>query len=148
MTRQEKFEIACDLACHYHEGQQYFEGEGSYYVDHLLPVSLSATRFAKPWLDPLDVQTVGILHDILEDTECTADILLDKGIPAYIVEAVQLLSHTEGTPRKVYIEKLMENPLSHAVKIADSHFNLTNSLIERNFKRINKYTENLIWMML
>jgi len=148
MTKQDIFALACDLAAEYHEGQTYFD-EGSYYLDHLLPVATSATRFAQPWLHPLDVQTVGVLHDILEDTECTADVLLDKGIPAYLVEAVILLTKPEGRYiRKEYITNLMLNPLAHCVKIADSHFNLTQSLIERNYRRVKKYTENLTWMMI
>jgi len=148
MTKQDIFALACDLAAEYHEGQQYHEDGNGYYLDHLLPVATSATRFAQPWLHPLDVQTVGVLHDILEDTECTADVLLDKGIPAYLVEAVILLTKSSTTNRRDYITNLMLNPLSHCVKIADSHFNLTQSLIERNYRRVKKYTENLTWMMI
>ena len=88
MTKQDQFEIACDLASTYHEGQSYFD-EGSYYNDHLIPVSISATRFAQPWLHPLNVQTVGVLHDILEYTECTADIL-----PGFVVLAISFIKNS------------------------------------------------------
>lgn len=142
MTSLEIFQLACDLACQYHEGQTY-EEDGDYYTNHLLGVSANATRFAPPWLNTYDVQTVGVLHDILEDTECTSEILISKGISKYLVEAVELLSKTTGQSEQGYLENVKKNPLSLCVKIGDSHFNLTNSLIARHKFRVNKYTRYL-----
>ncbi len=35
----------------------------------------------------------GVLHDILEDTDTTAEELLQMGVPKEVVEAVQLVTH-------------------------------------------------------
>jgi len=142
MDKLEIFKTACDLAETYHHGQTY-EVEGDYYDNHLLTVSTSSIRFAPPWLAPLDVQTVGVLHDILEDTDCDVDILLSNEIPAYIVDAVLNVTKRRDETEASYFARVKSNPLSLAVKLADSHENLTNSLIARNKSRVVKYTRYL-----
>jgi len=70
-------------------------------------------------LDTLELKTIAILHDTIEDTEVTAEYLLERGIPKKIVDAVQLLSKPEDEDYQHYLRRVKENPLAKAVKLAD-----------------------------
>ena len=70
-------------------------------------------------LDSLELKTIAILHDTIEDTDVTAEYLLEKGIPKHIVEAVQLLTKPEDEEYESYLRRVKENPLAKRVKLAD-----------------------------
>ena len=76
-------------------------------------------------LDSLELKTIAILHDTIEDTEVTADYLLEKGIPKHIVDAVQLLSKPENEDYETYLKRVKENPLAKQVKLADLAHNIS-----------------------
>ena len=42
------------------------------------------------------VVAAGILHDVIEDTSVTEEILLQLGIPKHIVDVVKLLTHEKS----------------------------------------------------
>jgi (p)ppGpp synthase/HD superfamily hydrolase len=65
------------------------------------------------------------LHDVVEDTEVTFDELIERGIPAEIVEAVRLLTHDESVPYMDYVRNIRDsgNPVAIAVKLADLRHN-------------------------
>jgi len=65
------------------------------------------------------------LHDVVEDTEITFDDLIERGIPAEIVEAVRLLTHDEAVPYMDYVRNIRDsgNPVAIAVKLADLRHN-------------------------
>jgi hypothetical protein len=75
-----------------------------------------------------------LLHDVVEDTDWTFEDLVGEGFSKNIIEALRLLTHTDGSPYEDYIERLAANPLATAVKMAD----LTDNM---DFKRIPKPTE-------
>ena len=60
-----------------------------------------------------------LLHDVMEDTDVTAEDLRAAGFPENILEALRLLTHDETVPYEVYIQAIKTNPLARAVKIAD-----------------------------
>lgn len=60
-----------------------------------------------------------LLHDVIEDTDVTAEDLRAAGFPENILEALLLLTHDETVPYEVYIQAIKINPLARAVKIAD-----------------------------
>lgn len=70
-------------------------------------------------------RAVGVLHDILEDTNLTAQDLLADEIPFHIVEAVIALTHDKDShePRKDYYERIKSNPLALKVKRYDLNDN-------------------------
>lgn len=61
---------------------------------------------------------VALLHDVVEDTPMTMEEIR-KEFPLPVAEAVELLTHKEGTDYFAYIEKIAENPVARKVKMAD-----------------------------
>ena len=87
--------------------------------------------------------SAALLHDVLEDSEITAEQLLAEGIPAEIVEAVQYLSKHENEAYQDFIARTKKNRLAAKVKLADIEDNMDvlrlNSLDENDLARIKKY---------
>lgn len=141
-----------ELACRCHEGQTY--GGKNYVNGHLQPVSKEAHLVLirqESNIDPLkdyrlSVSIIGWLHDILEDTDMTAQGLRSRGYPDEVVDAVVAITKVEGESRKEYLRKCKDNYLALVVKKADTMVNLTNSYKEGNYKRIKKYTEQLAFL--
>jgi hypothetical protein len=68
-------------------------------------------------------QTIGFLHDIVEDTDVMEELL--RGIfPAVIVDAVIALTRKEDEPYPNFIRRVRMNELARQVKIADIRDNL------------------------
>ncbi len=65
-----------------------------------------------------------LLHDVVEDTFVTLDMLREQGFPDVVVEAVQKLTRPEGMEYLEYIRGLLDNPLAVKVKRADLVHNL------------------------
>lgn len=76
---------------------------------------------------------IALLHDVLEDTELSAEDLLKQGIPAKAVEAVQILTRDREVPYARYIERLIRSGSVPAmqVKLEDIRHNLIESRAER-----------------
>ena len=87
--------------------------------------------------------SVALLHDVLEDSEITAEELHTEGIPAQVVEAVQYLSKHENEDYQDFVARLKKNELAAKVKLADIEDNIDvlrlNSLGENDLARIKKY---------
>lgn len=103
------FETALEIAVKAHKGQ--VNKNGVAYILHPLAVA--------GLLDTLELKTIAILHDTIEDADVTAEYLLEKGIPKHIVEAVQLLTKPEDEEYESYLRRVKENPLAKQVKLAD-----------------------------
>ena len=92
--------LADELASHYHEGQKMYQSEEPY-ITHVRDV---ATRVNLP-----RQKVVALLHDIIEDTTCTLEILQEKGFPSDILYAVQRLTKEDNVTYQMYIDRL-DNP--------------------------------------
>ena len=129
-------ELARHIAGKFHAGQKY--GDEPYTV-HLDEVESSAQA-----MFPGDerVRILAQLHDILEDTACTEELLrtlFDK----YIVDACVAMKHNEGESRHDYIIRCRAHHLGKKGKLADSYCNLRRSLYRGDMKRVRKYGETL-----
>ena len=71
-----------------------------------------------------------LLHDVLEDTEITADMLAEMGFPEPVLTALRLLTRDPETPYDDYIRTLAGNPIARAVKRADLAHNADLSRLE------------------
>ena len=72
-----------------------------------------------------DEKITAILHDVLEDTDYTADDLKKElNLPDPILAALLLLTRTPGGDYLDYIRKLSDCSLAAAVKRADLHDNM------------------------
>lgn len=103
------FETALEIAVKAHKGQ--VDKNGVAYILH--PIAVASK------LDTLELKTIAILHDTIEDTYVTAEYLLDQGIPKNIVEVVQLLTKPKDEDYESYLRRVKENPLAKQVKLSD-----------------------------
>ena len=51
---------------------------------------------------------VALIHDVLEDSDHTAESLLDAGIPSKIVDAVKCLTKNDGEDYQQFIERVLK----------------------------------------
>lgn len=90
-----------------------------------------------------ETTVTALLHDVVEDTDTTFEELTALGFPEGVVEALKLLTHEPGIPYFEYVEKIKENPIARAVKMADLAHNSDLSRLEtvtrRDLERIEKY---------
>ena len=126
-------ETAIQFALEAHKGQ--LDKVGEPYILHPLRV-----LFAFPPYQ-LHQRMVAVMHDVLEDTEATADDLRKLGAPEEVVIACELLCHEEGTQYTEYIKELLSNDLARSVKKADIKDNMS---MERMIRLDKETTERLI----
>lgn len=106
---QKVFETALMIAAQAHKGQ--VDKNGMPYILHPIAVMQK--------VDGLELKTIAILHDTIEDTYVTEDFLLGVGIPKNIVDVVALLTKPQNESYENYLRRVKENPMAKAVKLAD-----------------------------
>jgi len=115
---------AIEIALKAHEGQ--VDKSGMPYAGHVMCV-MQAGR-------TIDEKIVGVLHDIVEDTDWTFEALLAEGFPAHIIDALRCVTKiSEEEPYEEFILRVKSNPLAVAVKIND----LTDNMDIRRLAEIN-----------
>jgi (p)ppGpp synthase/HD superfamily hydrolase len=98
------------LAAQSHRGRT--DKAGHAYILHVLRVMFR--------LDSDEQRIVGVLHDIVEETDVTLDRLKSMGYSDKIVEALELLTWRKGQHSyDEYIKRLKTNELAARVKRAD-----------------------------
>lgn len=127
---------AARLAAVAHTGQYRRDGVTPY----LCHPEAVAARVAG---DPI-LEAVAWLHDILEDTDVTPEILSQHGIPDEVISCVRLLTKTEGVDYDRYLASVKQNPVAKKVKVADMLSNLSDHPSER---QILKYAKGLIVLL-
>lgn len=144
-----QYETAKALAIQYHDGQ--VDAGGEPYINHLMFVSEKAMEqndddhwgYNETDVIRLKASIVGLLHDILEDTDCTVDVLKEHALDDDIIEAVQTMSHQQGETYFEYLCRVEQNPISKMVKIADLEHNMDVRRLKKfgeyEKKRIQKY---------
>ena len=65
---------------------------------------------------------VALLHDTVEDTTVTLEVLA-KDVPAEVVNAVRLLTHDADVEYFDYVRAIKANPIAVKVKLADLEHN-------------------------
>lgn len=103
------------LAARAHAGQ--LDKIGVPYIEHVRAVAAG--------LVPLGDELVkaGLLHDILEDTDWTAEGLREAGLPDRVVEIVERVTNVPGMPYEEKIARIAADPRATLVKIADNAHN-------------------------
>lgn len=105
--------VAEAIATKAHAGQ--VDKNGVDYIEHPQAV---AAQF-DPATQPCEC-AVAWMHDVLEDTDVTADDLRKAGIPFDVIDAVRLLTKNLAEPNlDAYYARIKANPLALAVKAAD-----------------------------
>lgn len=116
-----------------HEGQT--DKSGLPYIFHPYHVAEQMTTEVSA--------AIALLHDVIEDTDMTAEDLRALGFPDSVVDGVVLMTHDKGTDYFDYIHKLKKDPEAKAVKLADlehnSDLSRLDTVTERDLERIKKY---------
>ena len=125
---------AIEIAKKAHDGQT--DKSGMPYIGHIMRVMNAGKT--------IDEKIVGVLHDIVEDTEWSFDALLEEGFPAHIVDAVKCVTRlTNDEPYEDFIRRIKENRLATAVKINDLTDNMDirrlKEISDKDVKRLKKY---------
>ena len=110
-------EKAIQLAAVRHDGQ--VDKAGEPYILHPLSVMF---RVRKAGADIL-TQIAAVLHDVLEDTETTAEEIEEQFGPE-VAAAVIALTREPGESYQAYIQRTAMNSIARRVKVADLEDNL------------------------
>lgn len=93
-----------------------FEGkmdkEGKPYIDHLY--------FVSNQVDTEDERVVGLLHDLLEDTDTSLLELQEIGFNDRVLSALILLTKVKGTAYSEYIDNLLNSNNLTAIKVKEA----------------------------
>ncbi|MGN0394261.1 MAG: HD domain-containing protein [Coprococcus sp.] len=121
----EYIEQAMVMAEHYHKGQMRKGADGrlSYYDEHVLGVYNILRK--ECGIEDADILAIALLHDTVEDTECTFEDI-EECFGTEIMEEVKLLTRVPGEPFSVYSRRLFANGTYKTVlvKLADRLHNL------------------------
>ena len=90
-----------------------------------------------------DAMIAAVLHDLIEDTDWTADQLISEGFNPRAVEVITLVTHYDGESYMDYITRLSISPVARAIKMADlrhnSDIHRMKGLALKDFERLIKY---------
>lgn len=103
------------LAFGAHAGQ--VDKIGVPYIKHVRAVAAGLVPFGD------EMVMAGLLHDIIEDTDWTAEQLRAAGIPDRAVAAVEAVTNEQGVPYEEKIRRIMTSSDATLVKIADNAHN-------------------------
>ncbi len=88
---------------------------------------------------------VALLHDVIEDTDYTADDLRRFGFCESVVSAIELMTHESGVEYMDYVRKIKDNPIARTVKLADLRHNSDitrlDTVTECDKARVKKYLD-------
>src|SRR5436190_9803964 len=105
MNQLELLGLAVEIAVEAHRGQK--DKCGAPYILHPLRVMFR--------LKTAQQRMVGILHDVVEDTDWTFEDLQQKGFPAEIIEALRCVTKQEGEDYDKFVQRSASNELARQV---------------------------------
>ena len=127
-------ERAIQIATEAHKGQ--FDKAGREYIGHPIRVmEMGKTE---------DEKIVGVLHDVIEDTDWTFERLEAEGFSQEVINALRCVTKTsENENYDDFIDRVKKNPLAAAVKINDLTDNMDIRRLpyisDKDVKRLKKY---------
>ena len=129
-------EKAIEIAVEAHRGQ--IDKAGKIYILHPMRVMLRGQNETE--------QIVGILHDVVEDTPITIDMLRQEGFSEEVLAALTCITKDKGEDYGHFIDRVLTNPLATQVKLYDIEDNLNRDRIpnpteqdEARFAKYQKY---------
>lgn len=133
---------AYEIATLAHEGQTRFDG--SAYLNH--PVRVR--HIVQAMGHGAFTQQLALLHDTVEDSDWTLDMLADEGFSDEVLVPLDLLTKRPGDDYDMYIDRLMTNPRARAVKKADLFDNMDLTGLanptRKRIETIEKYSRALV----
>lgn len=79
---------------------------------------------------------IGVLHDVIEDSDWTFEMLKEEGFSQEVMDALRCLTKlSEDEPYNHFIERVKSNPLAIAIKLNDIADNM-------DIRRLPELTDN------
>lgn len=127
-------ERAIEIATEAHRGQ--FDKAGNDYIGHPLRVMAMGKT--------TDEKIVGVLHDVVEDTDWTFERLAAEGFSEEVLDALRCVTKlSEDEPYDKFIARVKTNPLAVMVKLNDLSDNMDIRRLpyisDKDVKRLKKY---------
>ena len=133
MDLNKLYDKALRIAIRAHKGQKDRSGK-----EYIMPPIRVSER-----CKTMQAKIVAILHDTIEDTEITPEILLSEGFPQNIVDAVLSVTKLDGESYEDFVRRSEKNPIGKEVKLADLEDNMDirrlNEITDKDVKRLKKY---------
>ena len=130
--------FAINVAEKAHSGQ--VDKAGASYILHPLRVMLVFSNETE--------QICAVLHDVIEDTDVTPDILRKNGFSDEVIEVLECLTKCDGESYDDFITRVLKNEIACRVKLADLFDNMNLERIanpsEKDRERIKKYEKAVI----
>lgn len=115
-----------------------YEAHNGQYDVNGVPYIFHPYHVAEQMTDEITVCTA-LLHDVVEDTDVTFEEL-EQEFPEEVINALRLLTHKKGTDYYEYIERIGNNPVARAVKLADiEHNSDTSRITDKNAVSAEKF---------
>lgn len=134
MNLNEQLKVAIELAISAHDGE-FDKHNGRPFIEHPFRVMNAGQT--------LEEKIVGVLHDVIENTEWTLDQLSEKGFSGEIVDGVDAMSKRENEPYDDYMQRVFKNPVAKRVKMNDLTDNMDIRRLSvvgnEDIDRLNKY---------
>lgn len=116
---------------------------GKPYFEHCLRVAMKQTTVTR--------KILGLLHDLVEDTDWTFEDLQRKGFGLSIIEPLKLLTHDPTVKTyEEYIRDISSNEDARAIKLADlednSNVTRLKGLTKNDFARMEKYHTSYVYL--
>jgi len=130
-------ERAIQIATEAHAGQ--VDKAGAPYIQHPMRVAFAC---------PLgEARIVGVLHDVVEDTDWTLDGLRAEGFSETVLAGVDAVTRREGEAYMDFVDRAAKDPLGRVVKRADLLDNMDTArlgeITERDRSRLERYARAL-----
>ena len=122
------------IATSAHEGQ--VDKAGKPYIEHPMRVMNMGKT--------VEEKIAGVLHDVVEDSDWTFEMLEKEGIPKDVMDALRCVTKlSENEDYDHFIERVKTNPLAVKVKLSDLKDNMDitrlGEVTEKDLDRLNKY---------
>ena len=126
-------ERAIEIAVLAHKG--HVDKAMSPYILHPLRAMLA--------LETDEERIVAVLHDVVEDSEWTFEMLENEGFSEAVLLALRSVTAIPGEAYDAFITRAAKNPVGRRVKLADLADNMDlkriNEPTEKDFERLKKY---------
>ena len=131
-------ERAIEIAVAAHKGA--VDKGGQPYILHPLAVMMD--------LKTDQEKIVGVLHDVVEDTDWTFEALIEEGFSEEVIEALRSVTKSDSDSSYIdFIERAKANFIGRNVKIADLKHNMDlsriHSISNLDLERFERYKKSL-----
>lgn len=118
---------------------------GKPYILHCLWVMNKVRHLGQSYM------IVAVLHDLLEDTHWTKEMLIKEGFVTDIVISIDILTHKPEDSYDDYIQMISHNQMAKAIKLRDLEHNSKitrlKGLRKKDIDRLHKYHKAYTYLL-